>query len=198
MKKGATLTLTAVVSPSDADIKDVKWTSSNKKAATVDKHGKVKALKNGVTTITAMAKDGSRVSASCKITVGYKITYKLGKGKNSSKNPEYYYNEKVNLKSASKKGYVFKGWYTDSKYTKKITTIAKNSKKNITVYAKWEKVVVKKGAVKKVTVTGTSKTLSKLSKGKNYYVKVRAYKKDSTGAKVYGSFSSVKKVKISK
>ena len=39
-------------------------------------------------------------------------------------------------------------------------------KKNITVYAKWEKVVVKKGAVKKVTVTGTSKTLSKLSKGR--------------------------------
>ena len=96
MKKGATLTLKAVVSPSDADIKDVKWTSSNKKVATVDKHGKVKALKNGVTTITATAKDGSRVSASCKITVGYKITYKLGKGKNSSKNPEYYYNEKVN------------------------------------------------------------------------------------------------------
>ena len=89
MKKGATLTLKAVVSPSDADIKDVKWTSSNKKVATVDKHGKVKALKNGVTTITATAKDGSRVSASCKITVGYKITYKLGKGKNSSKNPEY-------------------------------------------------------------------------------------------------------------
>ena len=73
-----------------------------------------------MTTITATAKDGSRVSASCKITVGYKITYKLGKGKNSSKNPEYYYNEKVNLKSASKKGYVFKGWYTDSKYTKRI------------------------------------------------------------------------------
>ena len=132
------------------------------------------------------------MSASCK------ITYKLGKGKNNDQNPEYYYNQKVNLKAASKKGYAFKGWYTDSKYTKKITTIAKNSKKNITVYAKWEKVVVKKGAVKKETVTGTSKTLSKLSKGKTYYVKVRAYKKDSTGAKVYGSFSSVKKVKISK
>ena len=236
MKKGATLTLKAVVSPSDADIKDVKWTSSNKKVATVDKHGKVKALKNGVTTITAMAKDGSRVSASCKITVGYKITYKLGKGKNSSKNPEYYYNEKVNLKSASKKGYVFKGWYTDSKYTKRIKTISKSSKKNLTLYAKWQKVTVKKSAikkmkavsgrkakvtvqkvdgaagyqivystdkqfkknVKKVTISGTSKTLGKLAKGKTYYVKVRAYKKDSTGAKVYGSFSSAKKIKISK
>ncbi|WP_461900357.1 Ig-like domain-containing protein [Roseburia intestinalis] len=198
MKKGETFTLKAVVAPEKATNKVIKWSSSNTKIAAVDKNGKVKALQNGTATIKATAKDGSGVSASCKITVGYKITYKLGKGKNNDQNPEYYYNQKVNLKAASKKGYAFKGWYTDSKYTKKITTIAKNSKKNITVYAKWEKVVVKKGAVKKVTVTGTSKTLSKLSKGKNYYVKVRAYKKDSTGAKVYGSFSSVKKVKISK
>ena len=192
MKKGETLTLKALVAPEKATNKGIKWSSSNTKIAAVDKNGKVKALQNGTATIKATAKDGSGVSASCK------ITYKLGKGKNNDQNPEYYYNQKVNLKAASKKGYAFKGWYTDSKYTKKITTIAKNSKKNITVYAKWEKVVVKKGAVKKVTVTGTSKTLSKLSKGKNYYVKVRAYKKDSTGAKVYGSFSSVKKVKISK
>ena len=198
MKKGETLTLKAVVAPEKATNKGIKWSSSNTKIAAVDKNGKVKALQNGTATIKATAKDGSGVSASCKITVGYKITYKLGKGKNNDQNPEYYYNQKINLKAASKKGYAFKGWYTDSKYTKKITTIAKNSKKNITVYAKWEKVVVKKGAVKKETVTGTSKTLSKFSKGKNYYVKVRAYKKDSTGAKVYGSFSSVKKVKISK
>lgn len=198
MKKGETLTLKAVVTPEKATNKGIKWSSSNTKIAAVDKNGKVKALQNGTATIKATAKDGSGVSASCKITVGYKITYKLGKGKNNDQNPEYYYNQKVNLKAASKKGYAFKGWYTDSKYTKKITTIAKNSKKNITVYAKWEKVVVKKGAVKKVTVTGTSKTLSKLSKGKNYYVKVRAYKKDSTGAKVYGSFSGAKKIKISK
>lgn len=198
MKKGETLTLKAVVAPEKATNKGIKWSSSNTKIAAVDKNGKVKALQNGTATIKATAKDGSGVSASCKITVGYKITYKLGKGKNNDQNPEYYYNQKINLKAASKKGYAFKGWYTDSKYTKKITTIAKNSKKNITVYAKWEKVVVKKGAVKKETVTGTSKTLSKFSKGKNYYVKVRAYKKDSTGAKVYGSFSSVKKVKIGK
>lgn len=192
MKKGETLTLKAVVAPEKATNKGIKWSSSNTKIAAVDKNGKVKALQNGTATIKATAKDGSGVSASCK------ITYKLGKGKNNDQNPEYYYNQKVNLKAASKKGYAFKGWYTDSKYTKKITTIAKNSKKNITVYAKWEKVVVKKGAVKKVTVTGTSKTLSKLSKGKTYYIKVRAYKKDSTGAKVYGSFSGAKKIKISK
>lgn len=53
----------------------------NTKIAAVDKNGKVKALQNGTATIKATAKDGSGVSASCKITVGYKITYKLGKGK---------------------------------------------------------------------------------------------------------------------
>ena len=236
MKKGETLTLKAVVTPSKATNKAVKWSSSNKKVATVDKNGKVKALQNGTATIKATAKDGSGVSASCKITVGYKITYKLGKGKNNDQNPEYYYNQKINLKAASKKGYAFKGWYTDSKYTKRIKTISKSSKKNLTLYAKWQKVTVKKSAikkmkavsgrkakvtvqkvegaagyqivystdkqfkknVKKVTISGTSKTLGKLAKGKTYYVKVRAYKKDSTGAKVYGSFSSAKKIKISK
>ena len=68
-------------------------------AKNTGKNGKVKALQNGTATIKATAKDGSGVSASCK------ITYKLGKGKNNDQNPEYYYNQKVNLKAASKKGY---------------------------------------------------------------------------------------------
>ena len=55
-----------------------------------------------------------------------------------------------------------------------------------------------KKSVKKVRFTGTSKTISKLSKNKTYYVKVRAYKLDSNGERVYGSYSSVKKVKIKK
>ena len=38
----------------------------------------------------------------------------------------------------------------------------------------------------------------KLKKGKTYYVRVRAYKKDSTGRKVYGKYSKVMKVKITK
>ena len=44
----------------------------------------------------------------------------------------------------------------------------------------------------------TSKTISKLKKGKTYYIKVRAYKKDSMGKKMYGKYSSVKSVKIKK
>ena len=52
--------------------------------------------------------------------------------------------------------------------------------------------------VKKVAVSGrstVSKKVTGLSKGKTYYVKVRAYK-TVNGVKVYGAYSIVKKVKL--
>lgn len=48
---------------------EVSYKSSNINVATIDKNGKVKGLKEGTATITATAKDGSKVEASCKITV---------------------------------------------------------------------------------------------------------------------------------
>lgn len=48
------------------------------------------------------------------------------------------------------------------------------------------------------SVTKNTASISKLTKGKTYYVKIRAYKKDSAGKKVYGSYSSVKSCKIQK
>ena len=48
------------------------------------------------------------------------------------------------------------------------------------------------------TTTKTAYTISGLKKGKTYYVRVRAYKVDSTGKKIYGKYSAVKKVKIKK
>ena len=55
-----------------------------------------------------------------------------------------------------------------------------------------------KKAVTRKNTTKTSYTISKLKKGKTYYVRIRAYKVDSTGKKVYGKYTSVKKVKVSK
>lgn len=52
-------------------------------------------------------------------------------------------------------------------------------------------------AVKKVQ-TGRTVNIANLVKGKNYYVRVRAYRTDSTGAKIYGSYSKTVKVKIAK
>ncbi len=51
-------------------------------------------------------------------------------------------------------------------------------------------------SAKKVRVTSTRAVIKKLKRKKTIYVKVRAYKKDSAGSKVYGKFSSVKRVKI--
>ncbi len=58
----------------------------------------------------------------------------------------------------------------------------------------------KKMKKKCTTITTKSKkyTLKKLSKKKTYYVKVRAYRIDSTGKMKYGKYTSVSKVKINK
>ena len=67
MKDGETATLTATVAPSDADNKNVTWTSSDTAVATVT-DGTVKALKTGTTKITVKTEDGSK-TAECIITV---------------------------------------------------------------------------------------------------------------------------------
>lgn len=51
---------------------------------------------------------------------------------------------------------------------------------------------------KTVNISGKSKTLKNLKKGKTYYVRVKAYQLDSTGEKVYGNPSVKKKLKIKK
>ena len=63
-----TATITATIEPSNATNKEVTWTSSNTKVATVDKNGKVNAKANGTTTITAQTKLNNK-KATCKITV---------------------------------------------------------------------------------------------------------------------------------
>jgi len=49
--------------------------------------------------------------------------------------------------------------------------------------------------VKSISIKGTTTTFTKLKKAK-YYVKVRSYKYDSAGKKVYGKYSKVKTIKV--
>ena len=236
VKRGEKLTLNVTVSPSYASNKKVVWKSANTKIATVDANGSVTAKAPGRTKITVTSVENSSYQASCTVTVPYKITYKLNRGKNNASNPSTYYGKKVTLKNPSRKGYAFAGWYTDAKFKKKITSISSSAKSDYILYAKWTKVKVAKAsltsaknskskqillkykkvsgakgyeisystdkkfkkAVTKKNTAKTSYTISKLKKGKTYYVRIRAYKVDSTGKKVYGKYSSVKKVKISK
>lgn len=71
----------------------------------------------------------------------YNIKYNLNGGKNNKKNPSFYYNQAktIKLKKPTKKGYTFKGWYTDKQYRKKVTAIKKGSSGKKTLYAKWQK-----------------------------------------------------------
>ncbi|MBR4759222.1 MAG: fibronectin type III domain-containing protein, partial [Lachnospiraceae bacterium] len=85
-----------------------------------------------------------------------------------------------------------------------------NSKKKA-IALKWKKISGAKGYeiqystkknFKKNSKTKTTKkvkyTIKSLKKKKTYYVRVRAYKTDVAGKKVYGKWSKVKKVKVKK
>lgn len=61
--------LSAAISPSNATIQTLDWSSSDSSIASVDDTGKITALGKGTATITATAHDGSGVVATCSVTV---------------------------------------------------------------------------------------------------------------------------------
>lgn len=67
VKPGATVTLSATVTPEDATDKTITWSSSDEKVATVD-GGKVTGVAEGTVTITATTKSGDK-TATCAVTV---------------------------------------------------------------------------------------------------------------------------------
>ena len=69
--------LTATITPDNATLKEVYWSSDAPGVASVDQTGNVKGLKSGMATITAMAIDGSGVKATCRISVGEIIAENL-------------------------------------------------------------------------------------------------------------------------
>lgn len=66
---GDTLQLTAMVLPANATNKAVKWSTSNKKVATVNASGRITGLRVGTATITATAADGSKKKFAYKVKV---------------------------------------------------------------------------------------------------------------------------------
>lgn len=237
---GNSLQLSATIAPTDAYNRKVTWTSSNQALATVSTSGKVTVKVNATggsnVVIKATAADGSKVYASCTITINNKITYYLNGGKQNSNNKTTFRKQTVKLYNPTRKGYTFGGWYTDKTLKKKVTSISSKTVKNVVLYAKWVKVSkcaapsgvtlknskAKTAAVsykavsgakgyeisyatnnkfsgaKKVLTAARTRNIGNLSKGKTYYVRIRAYKIDSTGAKVYGNYSKTVKVTIKK
>lgn len=73
IKKGKKVKLKVKVSPAKAS-KKMRFTTSNKKIATVSKKGTIKAKKKGSCYITAYAKDGSKKKKRIKVIVGSPTT----------------------------------------------------------------------------------------------------------------------------
>ena len=65
---GGSETLTATVTPADANNKNVTWSTSDATVAAVDKNGKVTGIKAGNATITATTEDGGK-TATCSVSV---------------------------------------------------------------------------------------------------------------------------------
>ena len=92
LASGVKKRLTAVASPDTATVRDVVWSSSNEKVATVDEHGIVTGISRGSARITASATDGSGVQSAATVRVEaydlvftdteiQQVTYTYGSGR---------------------------------------------------------------------------------------------------------------------
>lgn len=143
-KKGNTCTLKATVYPNNAYNKYVNWTANNKKVATVDKNGKIKATTNkGTTYVNAIAKDGSKIRTRVLVVVGEKVK-KITLNKTSvtlnrgAKNRTFQLKKAIKNKNATYKGV---SWYSSNKNIATVNstgkvTLKRRGKVVITVKAK--------------------------------------------------------------
>ena len=144
------------------------------------KDGNGKTYKNKAEIKNLSAKSGGKVTLYAKWSkTKYTITYNLNKGKNNKNNSSSYNitTKTIKLKSPTRKGYTFKGWYSDKKCTKKVTQIKKGSTGNKTLYAKW---TAHKYTIKFDGNGSTSGSMDKLKNrkyGKTYTLTANAYKK---------------------
>ena len=202
---GKSTTLKATVFPINATNKRLTWKSSNTKVATVDKNGKVKALKVGNAIITATSTDGSNVSAQCKIKVVQRVTkIKLNKsiinlskkGKTAKLKatvlPNNAYNKSVTWKSNNTKVVTVdkngKIKATTNKGTTYVNAIAKDGRKIRTRI-----LVVVGNKVKKITLNKTSVTLNRGAKNRTFQLKKAIKNKNATykGVSWYSSNKNV-------
>lgn len=203
--KGQSFKLSALVSPTDATFKNVKWTSSNEKVATVDSSGYVTAVGGGSAAIKCTSTDNPMVAASCAVTVKVKATG-------------------VTLSSTSVKIYVGKtktltanvlpadatnknvSWKTENS---KIATVNKNGKitavkagtTNIVVTTSDGKFTAKcKVTVTKIvksTAVSLNKTSITINDGKSYQLTETITPTNTTNKTVTWSVSDSKIIKVS-
>ncbi len=136
---GNTHTLSATVSPTTAEVKTVKWSSSNTSVATVNYLGVVTGVSAGSAVITVTTVDGG-YTASCTVTVvsaGFTITLDTNGGTLST--TALYTNSNgyvSSYPSPVRSNYTFNGWFTTRTGGTQVTTGTQYSY-NQTIYAQW-------------------------------------------------------------
>lgn len=142
------VTLNATVTPGSAPEKGVIWRSSDENVARVDENGRVTPAGKGKAIITATTKSPYHASASCTVTVGYKLTAKAEHGTNTftPDDSDGYFlgGERITLNVAADEEYRFyslKAYCTDDKSAEVVinddnTLIMPNH--NVTVEAVFE------------------------------------------------------------
>ena len=96
------------------------------------------AFTNSITEIASGSTGGITIYAKW-TPITYNISYVLDGGTNSANNPGTYNIESatITLEEATKTGYTFNEWYSDSGFTTQVTEITSGSVGNITLYAKF-------------------------------------------------------------
>lgn len=137
--EGGTETLTATVLPEDALDKEITWTSSDEKIATVDAAGKVTAVSKGKATITAATKNGK--SAECVVTVtpvNCTVSFNSNGG---TFVPDVIVKNGDKLTAPAqptKAGYIFMGWYKDKELKNAWNFATDVVTDDMILYARWD------------------------------------------------------------
>lgn len=130
--KGDEYSLSAIITPSNATIKDVVWSSDNPTIASVDDEGKVTGVSEGSTNIKVKTVDGEKV-ATCYVTVSpIKHSYKnpVFQWSSDSKSCKVTYTcDGISCKTGSKHTVTY-----DCDVTSEVLSLPTCSKKGITRY----------------------------------------------------------------
>ena len=159
LNAGKRTTVKATVGPTSipSQYKGVRWTTSNKKIATVNSKGVIKAVAKGVCYVTATSKDNTRLSKRIKVTVKQPVTsvkfnksfVKLTKKGNSATLKATAYPSNANVKKLTIKS--------------ENTKVVKVSKSRINSGATFKVTAVKKGtAYVRATATDGSKKYARI------------------------------------
>lgn len=213
MSLGEMECMEASVFPDNTTYSDVIYESNDENIVSVTGDGIIEAKKIGQATITVKSLMDESVQKKCEVVVQSSDQQftpspqptKKAVQSTSVRRPS---NKKNNLWSSGRS----KNNLSKVKKPGKVTglKVINQKKKKLVISWKWKvsmsgfqiqyaqnKSFTKKKKSKMVGKWTSQKTLTRLKKGRTYYVRVRAYKK-SSGRKIYGKWSKIKKIKIRK